>query len=150
MKKALLFALCLFAGCTRVQEHPMPTPDPVQVQDTLTTWQALQLAIAMTESEFKADALGTQGDKGVFQIRDIYVAEVNRLSGMQYAPSDAFDVSKSLEMFALMQQYKNPTRDIDKAIYYHNKSNAYKRKVMENLAFVERYESFRELLIEQK
>lgn len=146
MKRILLLTLALLAGCTRTTEHPMPAPAPQA--DTITDWAKLQLAIAMTESEFKADAVSQEGDRGILQLRDIYIAEVNRLSGTDYTPTDAFDIAKSIEMFALMQDHKNPSHDTETAIYYHNKSNAYKRKVLENLAFVNRYENFRKILTE--
>lgn len=144
MKRTLLLTLALLAGCTGTTEHPLPAP--AQQEQGIDDWSKLQLAIAMTESEFKPDALGSQGDKGIFQIRDIYVAEVNRLAGTDYTPADAYDTAKAIRMFELMQAAKNPEHDTETAIYYHNKSTAYRRKVLENLAFVERYEDFREQL----
>ena len=128
---------------------PMPIPaetksyTTIVVQDTLTQWQALQLAIALTESRFNPDAEGTADDRGILQIRPIYVAEVNRITGENYQPTDAFDIDKSLEMFSLMQNHHNPDHDIDRAIYLHNKSAAYKRKVLENLELIYRMEKVR-------
>lgn len=142
--KTILITLCLLAGCARTEEHPLPQPDPVQ--ESISEWAKLQLAIALTESHFDPNAVGSNGDKGIFQIRDIYIAEVNRLAGTSYTPEDAFDIGKSLEMFALMQEYKNPARNLDTAIRYHNKGQAYKKKVMDNLALIERYETLREML----
>lgn len=144
MRRLLLSILCIIGGCGQVTEHPLPRPVPTQ--EAISDWAKLQLAIALTESHFDPNAIGSNGDKGIFQIRDIYIAEVNRLAGTSYTPEDAFDIGKSLEMFALMQEYKNPTRDLERAIYYHNKSTSYKRKVIENLAFIERYETLREML----
>lgn len=144
VKRILLLTLCLLAGCTRTEEHPLPQPIPTQ--EAISDWAKLQLAIALTESHFDPNAIGSNGDKGIFQIRDIYIAEVNRLAGTSYTPEDAFDIGKSLEMFALMQEYKNPAHNLERAIYYHNKSTAYKRKVMENFALIERYETLREML----
>lgn len=147
MKRILLLALCFLAGCIRTEEHPLPQPAPVQ--ESITDWGKLKLAIAMTESEFKADAESPEGDRGILQLRAVYVAEVNRLSGSHYTPEDAFDAAKSLAMFDTMQRHKNPSGDIEAAIRWHNKGEAYKRKVLANLAFIERYEAFRELIMEQ-
>ena len=105
------------------------------------------MAIAMTESMFRTDAVGTKHDSGILQITPIYVADVNRITGCDYDIEDAFDTAASLRMFEALQAHYNPERDIDKAIYYHNKSKSYKRRVMENLAFIERYESFRQAVI---
>lgn len=144
MKRALLLTLALLAGCTRTTEHTMPAPAPQA--DTITDWAKLQLAIAMTESEFKADAIGSQGDYGLYQMRAIYVAEVNRVCGTDYKHEDALDPDKAIEIFNAMQGYYNPSRDLDTAIRYHNKGQAYKKKVMDNLALIERYEIIREKL----
>ena len=116
-------------------------------QPKLTEWQELEMAIAMTESEFNTDAVGSNNDSGILQITPVYVAEVNRLSGKDYRHSQSFDAATSVEMFNTLQSFKNPEKDIDKAIYYHNKSPFYKKKVMQNLAFIKRYEAFRLTLI---
>ena len=141
MKRALILIFALLAACAGTTEHKRPVPAK---EEGIDDWGKLQLAIAMTESEFRPDATGTQGDRGIFQIRAIYVAEVNRLAGTDYTPEDAYDTGKALRMFELMQTAKNPGRDMEAAIRCHNKSGAYRRKVLENLAFVERYEAFRE------
>ena len=141
MRRALLLIVAFLAACAGTTEHKRPAP-----AEGIDDWGKLQLAIAMTESEFRPDATGTQGDRGIFQIRAIYVAEVNRLAGTDYTPEDAYDTGKALRMFELMQSAKNPGRDVERAIACHNKSGAYRRKVLENLAFVERYEAFREQL----
>jgi len=151
MKRILLLTIALLAGCSRTTEHLIMANSPqlefsASQADTITDWAKLQLAIAMTESEFKADAIGTQGDYGLYQMRAIYVAEVNRVCGTDYKHEDALDPDKAVEIFNAMQGYYNPTKDFDTALRYHNKSSAYKRKVFENLAFVERYEAFRGLL----
>ena len=145
----VIAAIIVFAGCTPKQPEPKYIPkfsamELLRMQHhELSPWGKLQLAIIWTESKGNPDAVGKAGDSGIMQLRDVYVAEVNRLYGTDYTIEDAFDIVKTLEMFALLQGYYNPEKDIDKAIYYHNKSEAYKRTVMANYALVERMEAAR-------
>jgi len=120
-----------------------------QHKGELTDWDKLILAISFTESRFNPDAVGKAGDTGHLQITPVYVREINRLYGTDYTIEDAFDIDKSLEMFYLMQQSKNPTGNLEQAIYYHNKSARYLNTVKENLAMIDRYEALRKKLVEQ-
>jgi len=123
--------------------------DILSVPDTLSDWNTLQLAIAMTESEFNPKAVGKTKDYGIYQITPIYVKEVNRLLGNQvYTHDQAFDINKSVEMFNIMQSFKNPEQDIETAIYFHNKAPWYKKKVLRNYQTVKRYETLRSILQE--
>ena len=114
-----------------------------QHQEDLTDWQVLWLAIAYTESRFNPDAVGKAHDSGILQITPVYVEEVNRLYGTDYDIQDAFDVDKALELVALLQAKKNPSKDIDTAIFYHNKSVVYRDAVKKNMELIRRYEAFR-------
>ena len=128
-----------------VEETPVSEP----VDNTLSDWNTLQLAIAMTESEFNPKAVGKTNDYGIYQITPIYVKEINRLLGSQvYTHNQAFDIEKSVEMFNIMQSFKNPEQDIETAIYYHNKASWYKKKVLKNYETVKRYEALRSILQE--
>lgn len=120
--------------------HAAHTPD------TLTEWQMLTLAIMLTESRFNPDAVGTAQDSGILQLRPVYIREVNRVAGTDYAPEDAFDPDKAVEIFNTMQQFKNPGRDLELAVYYHNKSPLYLNKVLENLELIRRYEAARKTI----
>lgn len=150
MKAETFLIILFFAGGLAVGTH---IQEPVTVEtihteyvhlpDTLSDWQLTQMAIAMTESRFNPDALGKASDSGLLQLTPIYVAEVNRISGADYILDDAFDIGKSLEMFDRMQAHYNPERDIDTAIYYHNKSPYYRKEVKRNLEFIQRYETAR-------
>ena len=121
----------------------------VSAPDTLSDWNTLQLAIAMTESEFNPKAVGKTKDYGIYQITPIYVKEINRLLGDQvYTHDQAFDINKSVEMFNIMQSFKNPEQDIETAIYFHNKAPWYKKKVLRNYQTVKRYETLRSILQE--
>lgn len=115
--------------------------------DTLSDWQVLEMAIAFTESRFREDAIGKADDTGVLQIRPIYVEEVNRLTGRDYTIADAFNADMSLEMFNLMQDARNPGRDIDEAIRLHNKSPYYRKVVLENMELIRRAEEMRRKII---
>ena len=145
----VIAAIIIFAGCT-----PKPKPQPIvpkwsaiellrRQRGELSPWEKLQLAIIWTESKGNPDAVGSNGDYGLYQMTEQYVREVNRVAGTDYAHEDAFDPEKAVEMFALLQGYYNPEKDTDKAVYFHNKSAAYKRKVTENLMLIERMEAAR-------
>ena len=117
-----------------------------QHDEDLTDWQVLWLAIAYTESRFNPDAVGKANDSGILQLTPVYVDEVNRLYGTDYDIQDAFDIDKALELVALLQAKKNPSKDIDTAIFYHNKSVAYRDAVKKNMELIRRYEAFRKHL----
>lgn len=123
--------------------------EPVVIEpqvDTLSEWQVLEMAIAYTESRFNPDALGASRDGGVLQITPIYVREVNRLAGTEYTHEDTFDPVKSVEMFEIMQSFKNPSKNIDSAIYYHNKAPWYRAKVLQNMELIRRMEETRKII----
>lgn len=125
------------------ESEPTAVTAPV---DTLSEWQALTLAIALTESKCNPNATGTSQDAGVLQLTPIYVAEANRVGGTSYAHSDAYDPLKSLLMFRAVQDYHNPEHDQNKAIKLHNPGGAsigYPQKVKQNLELVKRYEKIR-------
>jgi len=136
------------------KSHPIevePAHDTVVVYNAmpLDDWDKLILAISYTESKFNPDALGKNRDAGILQITPIYVSEVNRISGAAFEHKDAFDIDASLDMFDAMQEAKNPRRDLDTAIYFHNKAPYYRKAVLENLALIERYETLRAKLLER-
>lgn len=142
------------------KQEPKPVPEPEQPHQSttailreyhrqkegLTEFQMLTMAIALTESRFREDAVGTAGDSGVLQIRECYINEVNRLCGTDYTIEDAFDIGKSIEIFYKMQEAKNPSYNLDTAIRLHNKSDAYRQTVLRNLEEIKRYEKVREEL----
>lgn len=128
---------------------PVPVREVVEARDTLSAWQELIMAISYTESRWNPEAVGKNQDSGCLQIVPIYVAEINRLYGTSYTIQDAFDIDKSLEMYELMQAAKNPEQDIDKAIYFHNKSESYRRTVLNNLQLIRNYEKIRARVTEK-
>jgi Soluble lytic murein transglycosylase and related regulatory proteins (some contain LysM/invasin domains) len=152
--KKILILISLLAGCT-------PKPEPVepphwsavellrnQHKEELSEWGKLILAISYTESKFKTDAVGSAQDFGCLQITPVYCSEANRVSGANFRHEDAFDIDSSLAMFEAIQSHYNKERDLDKAIYLHNKSPYYKETVLKNLELIENYELIRSKLIE--
>ena len=129
--------------------HDPDCPCRHQVAQTLSEWELLQLAIVYTESKFRPEVTGKNQDGGCYQMTPIYVKEVNRIAGTDYAHEDVYDPDKAIEIFGKMQDAKNPSHNIDTAIYFHNKSASYKRVVLENLELIKRYEIFRQKLIEK-
>ena len=143
-----IIVCAILAG--RPAPAPETTPAPRSVvqmlraqHGTLSPWEELQMAIIYTESRFDPAAVGTCQDFGLYQMTPIYVTEINRVAGTDYAHEDAFDPGKAVEMFNAMQDYYNPTRDTDTAIRYHNRSAAYRAEVLRNLELIRRYEAAR-------
>lgn len=158
---AIIAVTAIFFACRKTESKPTEsdviTIDAVsavellrnQHRNELSNFDKLIMAIAYTESRFNPDADSGQGDRGLLQLREIYISEVNRLYGTSYTVEDAFDADKSLAIFRALQAHYNPTKDIGKGIYYHNKSSQYRGRVMEVYEMVERYETIRAKLIEK-
>ena len=154
-KIMILAAVFCIAGCAEKRE---PAPEyhwsTIELlkeyhgeKEALSDFDKLTLAIALTESRFNPDADSGEGDYGLLQLRGIYIAEVNRLTGENYTVEDAFDIGKSIAIFRALQAHYNPAQDLDRGIYYHNKSSAYKQAVMENYQLICRMEEVRAKLI---
>ena len=150
-------AVILFLSCQRDQAETsvdqVGTKSVVELlrqqhKGELSEYDKLILAIAFTESRWNPDAVGKNGDIGFLQITPVYVREANRVSGANFKHEDAFSIDSSLAMFQALQSAYNPTKDIHLGIYFHNKSAAYERAVLENLKLIERYENLRAKLVE--
>ena len=95
-------------------------------------WAPVMEAIIQVESE--GDPNAKRGNSvGVMQITPILVAECNAIlkrnnSKKRYKLSDRLSVSKSKEMFLLIQSVHNPLNSIEKAIRAWNGGNHYSRK----------------------
>ena len=158
----ICIAIIILWSCRKPKEEPATMPDAVSAVQLLrelntsksvglelTDFDKLTLAIALTESCFNPDAVGSNNDLGILQITSVFCAEANRISGLNFKHEDAFSIDSSLAMFAVIQDYYNPTHDIEEGIKHHNRSPYYRKTVLENLAIVERYETLRAKLIEQ-
>ena len=151
---AILVCL-LFTGCSKPIEEEEYHWSAVELlrnqhKEELTEWQLLQMAIIFTESKGDPTAVGSAGDSGIYQMLDCYVEEVNRVSGSGYRHEDAFDIDNAIDMFNLLQGHYNPERNRDKAIRYHNRSDAYKATVLRNMEMIRRMEVCRKKLIEHE
>lgn len=122
--------------------------DTVIKYKNLSQRELLILSMMSVESEFNPNAVGKSNDIGILQITPIYVAEVNRILGEdKYVINDAFDVKLSLDMFEHLQGHYNPSQDFIQTIYWHNKSNQYRDKVIQRYNQFLSYERFRSLII---
>lgn len=95
-------------------------------------WNPVMEAIIQVESEGNAKAV-CGNSVGVMQITPVLVAECNnilkrRKSKTRYKLSDRFSISKSKEMFLLIQSVYNPLNSIEKAIRSWNGGNHYSVK----------------------
>ena len=95
-------------------------------------WTPVMEAIIQVESEGNPKA--KRGNSvGVMQITPILVAECNdilkkRKSKKRYTLADRYSISKSKEMFLLMQSVHNPLNSIEHAICAWNGGNHYNLK----------------------
>lgn len=83
-------------------------------------WEPVMQAVIQVESEGNTNAVKGKSC-GAMQITPILVAECNnilkkRKSKKRYNLKDRFNLSKSKEMFVLIQSYFNPTNNIEQAI----------------------------------
>ena len=95
-------------------------------------WTPVMEAIIQVESEGNPNAK-SGNSVGVMQITPILVAECNdilkkRKSKKRYTLADRYSISKSKEMFLLMQSVHNPLNSIEKAIRAWNGGNHYSVK----------------------
>ena len=95
-------------------------------------WNPVMEAIIQVESEGNPKAK-SGSSVGVMQITPILVAECNDIlkrkkSKKRYKLSDRFSISKSKEMFLLIQSVHNPLNSIEQAIRSWNGGNHYSIK----------------------
>ena len=108
-------------------------------------WNPIMDAIIQVESEGNPKAV-SGNSVGAMQITPILVKDCNDIlkkqkSKKQYTMADRYSVSKSKEMFLLIQKYYNPENDVEKAIrlwnggvkYSLKATNRYYKKVLAQL-----------------
>jgi hypothetical protein len=126
----LIAGIVIFDG--KEVEYEVEHVEKVPTKPSISRMDVLWEATCYVESRNNPLAVGRNKDYGIIQITPIYVREVNRLQkDTVYAHEDAFCVYKSKEMWYIIQNHYNPTHDIEKAIYYHNKASWYKTKVLD-------------------
>lgn len=125
----------------------------IEHERELSEWEMLQMAIVLTESNFDSLAVGTGECRGIFQLREIYVKEVNNIlerqgSDKRYSFDDAFSIQKSVEMFNILQEDRNETYHVTTAIRNHNRGGAYIERVLKNMDQIEKMEAVRRAIKE--
>jgi hypothetical protein len=104
-------------------------PNVVKLSDSDIKWNRLIESIIYVESRNDSTVIGEKKNAvGVLQITPVYVYEVNRIleksdsTGVckHFNLSDRFSKCKSIEMFNIYQNKKNPKRKLRLAIKLHN------------------------------
>ncbi len=108
-------------------------------------WSAVMEAIILVESEGNPRAV-SGNSVGAMQITPILVRECNNIlkargSEKRFTLADRYSVSKSKEMFLLIQSHHNPQNNVEKAIrswnggmrYSKRATNGYYAKVMRRM-----------------
>ena len=108
----------------------------------------LILSMMYVESRFDPLAVGRDSDTGVLQITPVYVREANRILGREeFTLDDARDIKRSLDMFDVVQGEHNVTGDWAMTVYWHNKSDAYRDRVVQAYNLFLNYERMREVVV---
>lgn len=93
-------------------------------------WTRVINAIAIVESNNNPRAVGGGGSVGLLQITPILVRDCNKIlakqkSSKRYTLSDRYSSEKSKEMFVIIQEYYNPSHNVEKAIRLWNGGPGY-------------------------
>ena len=122
-------------------------PISINAQTEKFDWNPVMDAIIQVESKGNAKAHNPIGDcAGILQITPCLVSECNKIlkekkSTKRYTKADRYNVTKSKEMFVLMQEKYNPGHNVEKAIRcwnsgfckdWKNRSTGYYKKVMKH------------------
>ena len=88
-------------------------------------WTKVINAIARVESNNNPRAMGGGGSVGLLQITPILVRDCNKILAKQnstkrYTLADRYNPEKSKEMFVIIQEYYNPSHNVEKAIRLWN------------------------------
>ena len=144
----LLFVLCMQTIIiykvinkpnTEYNSVPMVTQDETKVDSCY----LLALSVAMVESSLKPNKKVEKTDAvGFLQIRPIKVKEVNRILNIKnktknkeyYSLEDRYNIEKSIEMFRIEMEYKNPKLNVAKCVrlWYGADNKDYYTKVLNN------------------
>lgn len=93
----------------------------IQSQNPFGINDMVLLSFMWYESRYDSTAINpVSGARGVLQILPIMIEEANRLQKLYHSPirytwDDAWSVSRSIEIWYLVQQHHNPDYDLQKA-----------------------------------
>ena len=152
---AVFLLLCVyFYGPSEASEPSMSDSVVCEIiprEDSLTEWDMFTLALIGVESTFDSTALSDKDARGFLQLTSVWVDEVNRLCATSYSYEDAWRTERAVELYELMQDHKNPGRDLETAIRLHNPRAGrwYARRIYRELEKVRAYEKVRKILIER-
>lgn len=136
----------------KICEKPVePIHDTIFVYHELSEWEVFTMAVMKVESRYNEEAVNVEsGARGLLQIMPIYVAEYNRISGNNFGHDSAFDPISSLVMWESINDYYNPERDFEKAVYTHNPKAGdwYRTRVFNAMDEIKSYEKQRRNVIE--
>lgn len=147
--------LCVyFYGPSEASEPSMSDSVVYEIiprEDSLTEWDMFTLALIGVESTFDSTALSDKDARGFLQLTSVWVDEVNRLCATSYSYEDAWRTESAVELYELMQDHKNPGRDLETAIRLHNPRAGrwYARRIYREMEKVRAYEKVRKILIER-
>lgn len=129
-------------------EEPNAVVCEPQRQPGLDERGLLILSMMYVESRFDPLAEGGDSDTGILQITPVYVREANRILGREeFTLEDARDIKRSLDMFDVVQGEHNGTGDWAMTVYWHNKSGAYRDRVVQAYNLFLGYERMREVVV---
>lgn len=143
---AITFLLLVFAKCCAPEPKPALTEKEELIQDTLTDWDLMWIAISIKESQINDSAKNPKSTaSGRYQILKITVDEANRIAGYKkYTYDDRFKADKSIQMLNEIHDKHNPDKSIKRAIKLHSigfandslsisKFEAYKKSIDEEI-----------------
>ena len=128
MRTILFFILFMFTRClsaTKVKEIFILQPEPIKQFDSIL------FAFMKVESGNRDSVVNSKGYTGVLQIGKVMVDEANRICRLTGNPSrftyeDRLDSVKSVRVWYVVQSYKNPTYDLQKAAHVWNPGHSEK------------------------
>ncbi len=123
LRVMITVCLAILPGVSAVDFHYQTEP-AIEIK-AASEWDRLADAIATVESRGDDHAYNaSSGALGRWQMKRIYVDEVNRILGLRkddrkYSYEDRTDPVRAREMFEIYQSHHNPEKDIDRAIRLH-------------------------------
>lgn len=146
---SLLSLVLSIHACNAAERIPEQSTQMVTI-DFLSEWEVFIMALIEVECERNPTVISDKGAVGPLQITQTYIDEVNRLYRTSFILEEAKDLNKALTIFEMMNDYYNPTRDIDKAIKLHNPGAGkwYSQRIKERIKLIEFNEEVRSQIVE--